>query len=522
LKAVVDIAPQRDFRESLMAMLGLCFVLIMVALDQTVVGTALPTIVAELKGFELYAWVGTAYLLTSVIVVPIFGKLGDEHGRKPFIVIAIIVFTLASIFCGMAQSMLQLVLARALQGVGGGILMATSFACIPDLFPDTRERLRWQVLFSSAFGLANAFGPSLGGYLAEYWGWRWVFFVNLPVGILSMGFVWYFLPSIRHSAQSPSKMDWLGALLVALTLGCLQLFVEWLPQSKSIWLLATIGVAGTISGITLIWWERRCDNPILPLDMFKNNILGPVFTLSMIMGFCLFAIMYYAPLLFQGGFRLSPNQAGMLITPLAVFITVGSIVNGRIMTRLKSPNMVLLSGLIFFLFSTIAMTQTTVATPHAIVALAMALGGLGIGLLLPNLTLIVQTSSLRKQLGVATAMLQSTRMVGSMLGTAIIGSLISNQYTAKVNNMLAANHASQLAHWLDNPQILFSHELAKKFVNVMPQFEKAAAHYLAGAEHALIEAVHESQWLITGFIILAFWLVYRIPAINIHDHAKEN
>jgi len=520
LKSAITTAP-RDFRQTLLAMLGLCFVLVMVALDQTVVGTALPTVVAELKGFELYAWVGTAYLLTSVIVVPIFGKLGDEHGRKPFIVIAIIIFTLASIFCGMAQSMLQLVLARALQGVGGGMLMATSFACIPDLFPDTRERLRWQVLFSTAFGLANAFGPSLGGYLAEYWGWRWVFFVNLPVGILSLGFVWYFLPSIRHSAQEPSKMDWLGAVLVALTLGCLQLFVEWLPQSKSILLLVASGAAGTISAITLIWWERRCDNPILPLDMFKNNVLGPVFALSMIMGFCLFAIMYYAPLLFQGGFRLSPNQAGMLITPLAVFITVGSIINGRIMTRLKSPNKVLYSGLVFFLFSTIAMTQTTTATSHAIVALAMAFGGLGIGLLLPNLTLIVQTSTLRKQLGVATAMLQSTRMVGSMLGAAIIGSLISNQYTFKVNNMLAANHANQLAHWLDNPQILFSHELAKKFVNEMPKFDKGAANYFAGAEHALIEAVHESQWLITVFVILAFWLAYRIPAINIHGHAKD-
>ena len=167
------------------------------------------------------------------------------------------------------------------------------------------------------------------------------------------------------------------------------------------------------------------------------------------------------------------------------------------------------------------MTQTTTATPHVIVALAMALGGLGIGLLLPNLTLIVQTSTLRKQLGVATAMLQSTRMVGSMLGAAIIGSLISNQYTFKVNNMLVANHASQWAHWLDNPQILFSHELAKKFVNVMPRFEVGAANYLAGAEHALIEAVHESQWLITVFVILAFWLAYRIPVINIHNHAKD-
>jgi EmrB/QacA subfamily drug resistance transporter len=503
-----------------MAMIGLCFVLIMVALDQTVVGTALPTIVAELKGFEWYAWVGTAYLLSSVIVVPVFGKLGDEHGRKPFIVIAILIFTLASIFCGMAQSMLQLVLARALQGIGGGMLMATSFACIPDMFPDTRERLRWQVLFSTSFGLANAFGPSLGGYLAEYWGWRWVFYVNLPVGLLSLIFVWYFLPNIRHSAQTLSKMDWLGSLLVAITLGAFQLFVEWAPQGKSLWLLGLMASMGVMSAFTLIWWEQRCDNPILPLAMFKNNILGPVFALSMIMGFCLFAVMYYAPLLFQGGFKLSPNQAGMLITPLAVFITVGSIINGRIMTRLKSPNVVILSGLCFFLISTITMTQTNAATSHWLVGSAMALSGLGIGLLLPNLTLIVQSNALRSQLGVVTAMLQSTRTVGSMLGAAVIGALISSQYKAKVNHMLETNHATQLAHWLDNPQILFSHELSEKFVNLMPTFKYDAANLLAGAEQSLIQAVHESQWLITLVGILAFWLVYKIPVINIHHQEK--
>ncbi len=511
----------RDFRQTLLAMLGLCFVLIMVALDQTVVGTALPTVVAELKGFELYAWVGTAYLLTSVIVVPIFGKLGDEHGRKRFVVVAIIIFTLASIFCGLAQSMLQLVLARTLQGIGGGMLIATSFACIPDLFPETLERLRWQVLFSTAFGLANAFGPSLGGYLAEYWGWRWVFFVNLPIGILSLGFVWYFLPNIRHSAQAPTRLDWFGAFLIALSLGCLQLFVEWLPQNKSLLLLLVVGLVGTISSITLIWWERRCENPILPFDMFKNRIIGPVLMLSMIMGFCLFSIMYYAPLLFQGGFKLSPNEAGMLITPLAVSITIGSIINGRIMIKLRSPKIVLYSGVIFFLLSAITMTQTTSHTPHALVSIAMAFGGLGIGLLLPNLTLIVQANTFRKQLGVATAMLQSTRMVGSMLGTAIIGSLISNQYTSKVNSMLAENHASQLAHWLDNPEILFSNELRQNFLNWAPQFEKQSIIYLDGAQHALIESVHESQWLIAVITIVAFWVVSRIPSVNIYNHLKE-
>ena len=514
-------ASQRSFRQTLLAMLGLCFVLAMVALDQTVIGTALPTVVAELNGFDLYAWVGTAYLLTSVISVPIFGKLGDEHGRKPFVLAAIILFTLASMLCGMAQSMLQLVLARALQGVGGGMLVATSFACVPDLFPNTQERLRWQILFSSAFGLANAVGPSLGGYLTEYWGWRWVFFVNLPVGIASLGFVWFFLPRIRHSEHPPSRMDWLGSLLVAMTLASLQLLVEWLPQHKSTLLLTALGSVGAISCVTLIWWERRCKNPLLPLNMFTHRILGPLFILSVMMGFCMFAVMYYAPLMFQGGFALSPNQAGLLVTPLAVSITVGSIVNGRIVTRLKSPNMILYVGLGFFWIAALSLTQTSQATPHAKIAVAMMLGGMGLGLLLPNLTLLVQSCTPRTQLGVATAMLQSMRMVGSMLGTALVGSLISHLYVSRVNDMLEAHHVSQLKSLLDDPQILVNHALAQKFTNLAMPDGNNTATFLASARNILVEAIHASQSIVAVLMVLAVWLVYRIPAINIHGRSTE-
>lgn len=503
----------RSFRQNLLAMLGLCFVLIMVALDQTVIGTALPTVVAELNGFDLYAWVGTAYLLTSVITVPIFGKLGDEHGRKSFVVAAIVLFTLASMLCGIAQSMLQLVLARALQGIGGGMLVATSFASVPDLFPEPRERLRWQILFSTAFGLANAVGPSLGGYLAQYWGWRWVFFVNLPVGIASLAFVWFFLPTIRHSKQQPSRMDWLGSLLVATVLGCLQLLVEWLPQHKPLPLLVALGTGGVVSCAALVWWERRTENPVLPLEMFTHRALGPLFTLAATMGFCMFAILYYAPLLFQGGFGLLPNEAGLLVTPLAVFITVGSIVNGRIVTRLHAPNALLYAGLGLFLAAALGLTQTTPATPHAMIALTMVTGGLGLGMLLPNLTLMAQYSTPRTQLGVVTAMLQSMRMVGNMLGTALAGALISTLYAAKTNAMLKLHRSEQWSSWLDDPQILVDRAKAAKFTGLAGLDANAL---LMGSRDALITAIHDSQWLISALLLLAFFLVRRIPPISIH------
>ena len=504
---------ERTFQQNLLAMLGLCFVLIMVALDQTVIGTALPTVVAELNGFDLYAWVGTAYLLTSVITVPVFGKLGDEHSRKPFVVAAIVLFTLASMLCGIAESMLQLVLARALQGIGGGMLVATSFASVPDLFPEARERLRWQILFSTAFGLANAIGPTLGGYLAQYWGWRWVFFVNLPVGVASLVFVWFFLPRIRHSDRPPSRMDWIGALLIATALGSLQLLTEWLPQHKPVFLLFALGLSALLSVAALLFWEKRCANPLFPLAMFTHRALGPLFTLAVTMGFCMFAILYYAPLLFQGGFGLMPNEAGLLVTPLAVFITVGSIVNGRIVTKLQAPNALLHVGLGLFLMSTLALTQTSPSTSHGAIALTMITGGLGLGMLLHNLTLMAQYSIPRTQLGVATAMLQSMRMVGNMMGTALAGALISNLYAARMYAMLELHRSAQWSSWLADPQILVDRAKAARFI---ANAGLDANTLLTGARDALIDAIHGSQWMIAGLLALSFYLVRRIPPISIH------
>ncbi|MCC6302654.1 MAG: MFS transporter [Gammaproteobacteria bacterium] len=512
----MDTAPARNFRQQLLAILGVCFVVAMVALDQTVIGTALPTIVAELKGFDLYAWVGTSYLLCSIIAVPIFGKLGDEHGRKPYALAAILLFTAASMLCGLARDMLELVLARGLQGIGGGMLVATAFATVADLFPEPRERLRWQVLLSGAFGLANAFGPTLGGFLTEYWGWRWVFFVNLPVGVVSLWFVWRYLPRIRHSDQPPAQLDWPGAALIALTLASLQLLVEWLPQhDKPAALLGLLAAIGAVAGALLLWWERRCANPILPLDMLARNDLKPLFALSLVTGFCMFALMYYIPLLLQGGFGMSPNHAGLLITPLAVCITVGSIANGRIVARLAAPKRMLYAGLGFFGLASLALARMGAGTPDALIAAAMMSAGIGLGILLPNMTLFTQSIAPRARLGVATAMLQSTRMIGGMLGMAIIGTLVSHRYVAEVDALLRANDGLRWAAALGDPQILLDRGLADDFGTALARTGHDAAALLAGARDSLIASIHVSQWVIAALVALALLVAYRVPPVRL-------
>jgi MFS family permease len=422
------------FRESLMAMLGICFVTMLVALDQTVVGTALPTIVAELRGFNLYAWVATSYLLTSVITVPIFGRLGDYYGRKPFVIASIVVFTVASALCGLANNMLFLVLARGLQGIGGGMLVGTAFACIADLFPDSVVRLRWQVMMSSAFGIANAVGPSLGGILTQYYGWRSVFYVNLPVGLLSVFFVWRFLPHLRHvKHEGKMRLDWQGAGLIAIALGSLQLFVEMLPKHGL--------SAGSL----------------------------------------------------------------MLLAASMVFITIGSIVNGRIVTRVKNPNAMLFVGFALLAVACLGVVIATRSMPRPLLVMFMVLGGLGLGFVMPNLTVFAQLTAGREHLGIATALLQSLRMIGGMIGTALTGTLVSHLYASGVQLSLDKDSAS---HWfsdLSDPQILINHEAQTTLLSQLAAAGHNGAMLLESARESLVAAIHIGLAVAAVVAVLAVW-----------------
>jgi len=468
------------FRESLLAMLGISFVTMLVALDQTVVGTALPTIVAELRGFDLYAWVATSYLLSSVITVPIFGRLND---------------------------MLYLVLARGLQGIGGGMLVGTAFACIPDLFPDSVVRLRWQVLMSSAFGIANAVGPSLGGVLTQTFGWRSVFYVNLPVGLLSLVFVWRYLPHLRQvEHESKMRLDWPGALLIAASLGALQLFVEWLPKYGIASWATLLLVVAVAAGAGLWHWEKRCAQPILPFDMFANRALSALFVLAILAGFAMFSLLFYAPLLFQGGFGMSPKEAGLVITPLVVFITIGSIMNGRVVTRIRQPNAMLHVGFVLFAIACAGIVVSTHTTPTWVLMALMVAGGIGLGFVLPNLTVFAQQTAGRQHLGIATALLQSLRMVGGMIGTALTGTLVNQMYSSGVHDALAADHALQWHARLADPQILIDRAAQGGLVAELTRAGQAARESLVGA-------IHLGVAMAAVVAVYSVWQCRRVPPI---------
>jgi MFS family permease len=384
-------------------------------------------------------------------------------------------------------------------------------------------RLRWQVLISSAFGIANAIGPSLGGFLTEYAGWRSVFYVNLPVGLLGVYFVWRHMPLIRHHRQQgPMKLDWPGALLIAAALGSLQLFVELLPKhgfSIGMVLLALTGIAAFVS---LYFCEKRAANPVLPFEMFRNPALAALFTLSVMIGFMMFALIFYMPLLMQGGFGLSPKEAGLLITPLVVCITLGSISNSRLLPRLSNPARVMYAGLVLLLLSGTGVTLLKVSSPHWLIALCMLGSGLGLGFVLPNLTIFTQQIAGRTHLGIATAMIQSLRMVGGMLGTALVGSFVNHVYESRVAAALNAAQASRWLPQLNNPQVLINKQAQVEFLAQLHALGQNGAALIEAARVALVSSIHMGQMLSVAVALLALWQMRRVPPLRLHRPTGEH
>ncbi|HEU5431045.1 MAG TPA: MDR family MFS transporter, partial [Thermomicrobiales bacterium] len=323
---------QLQGRQLAVAMTGILLGLLLSALDSTIVGTAMPRIIADLGGLDHYAWVATSYLLTSTAAVPIFGKLSDIYGRKWFYIGGMIFFLAASALCGISQSMAQLIAFRGLQGIAGGILTANAFAIIGDLFPPA-ERGKWQGVTSSVFGLASVVGPWLGGWLTDGPGWRWVFYVNIPVGLLAAAVLTIGLPAIRGHVQA--AIDWGGAalivastvpLLLALSLGGSQ-FAWVSPQIIGLFALAIV------MAVLFVFVENRVPEPIIDPELFRNR----TFTISVVsmflVGAGMFGAIMYVPLFMQGVIGASAANSGAVLTPMMLSLAVASTIGGQIISR---------------------------------------------------------------------------------------------------------------------------------------------------------------------------------------------
>ena len=422
--------PSLDSRRLIPIIIGLLLGMLLAALDQTIVGTAMPHIITELGGTNV-TWVVTSYLLASTVSVPIIGKLSDIYGRRIFFMGGMVIFLIGSALSGTSQNMVELVLYRGLQGLGAGALMPIALSIIGDIFPPS-ERGKWQGLFVAVFGLSAIVGPLLGGAITDHWGWRWVFYVNMPVGAVALIAAGLTLPPsinrIRH------KIDFLGAgvlvvwavaLLLGFSLGGSQFaWGSW--QIVSLFVIAAVGMAA------FIFIEFRQPEPVIDPRLFKNDI----FTISSLSMFMLSAGMFgaisYLTYFVQIGLGQSATNSGVILTPMMMGFIVSSIIGGQLLSRTGKYKIMAMTGFVVAAFGMFLLAHMTTATTNGELVRNMIITGLGIGVLMSLFTIIVQNAFSRDLLGQVTSSLTFFRSLGSSIGVAVLGAIVTNAYTTKV------------------------------------------------------------------------------------------
>ncbi len=416
---------------------GVMMALLLASVDGTVVGTAMPRIIAELQGLQYYAWVTTAYLVASTVMVPIAGKLGDLFGRKPFILIGMIGFVLASALCGQSQNMIELLAFRGLQGLFGGVLMANVFTVIADLY-DPTTRAKMQGLFAAVFGISSIIGPTIGGYITDNLGWRWVFYVNLPVGIVAVAIIGFGMPFVR-TEKSWRHIDFEGAGLLALAVVPLliALSISTDHDWTSVPMLALLGLA-VLAAVAFVLVELREPEPIVPLSLFRNV----TFTVSVTVGFLsavgMFGTILFVPLLYQGVLGLSATNSGQLLTPMMFGLIVASVASGQVITRVKRYRFVGTLGLSTMVLGMWLLSQVRPGASGAEAVRDIVLIGAGLGMNMPLYQNAVQSAVPISAVGVATSQVQFWRSMGGTVGAAVLGSVLAHRLPQEISAQIGA------------------------------------------------------------------------------------
>ncbi len=494
--------------QMLLATVGVALSLLLASLDQTIVGTAMPRIVAELQGLNYYAWVVTAYLVTSTVVVPIAGKLGDMFGRKPFLLAGMIGFVGASALCGLSQNMAELVVFRGTQGLFGGMLFASVFAVLADIFP-VEQRARMQGVFGGVFGLSSLVGPTIGGWLTDGPGWRWAFYVNVPVGVLAVLAVVIALPYVRSRAQV-RDIDWLGGITLAA--GLAPLLIAFSITNTHSWTSPEVMGLLALSAVVLAFFfivERRAGQPIVPFGLFRNNVFAISVTVAFFSALGMFGTILFVPLLYQGVLAVSATNSGQLLTPMMLGLIVFSTIAGQVMTRIRHYRYIGTVGIVLMIAGMLLLTQVEPTTSQWRVALDIVIVGAGLGMTFPLTIVAVQSALPREFLGVASSQVQFWRNLGGTIGAAILGSILARQLPGAVDSRVAALHLPtplKLPNGGGSPQELFDPaRLAHLRASLPPQAAPAFDQVMHATRLALADTLHELFAIAAAIMVVALF-----------------
>jgi len=410
---------------------GLMVTLMLAALDQTIVATALPKVVSDLGGITQYTWVFTAYMLGSTVTVPLYGKLGDAHGRKPLFIIAISIFLVGSALCGLAQNMVELVIFRAIQGVGAGGLFPLTLAMVGMIVPP-RDRGRYQGLIGSVFAAASIIGPLVGGFIVDNFSWRWIFYVNLPVGGLALAVILVTMP--RRPYKQEHSIDWFGAGVLAAGTTALLLGLVWGGRDypwASPEVLGPLGASVVLlAAFALV--EREVREPILPFDLLRNQTVASSVACMGLVGAAMFGTISFVPLFVQGVIGTSATSSGVVLTPFLLGAVCTSFISGQIVSRTGRYRPNTLIGPIVLGIGLLLLSRMGVHTTNAEAARNMLIAGIGLGMMMQIFVLSVQNSVPRRLMGTATALTQFSRSIGATLGVTLMGVIVNQQLPAGV------------------------------------------------------------------------------------------
>jgi EmrB/QacA subfamily drug resistance transporter len=442
-----------------LAILGaVMLALFLSAMDQTIVGTALPRVIADLSGLELYSWVFTSYMLCSTTFVPIIGKMGDIYGRKQFLIGGVVIFLIGSMLCGMSQSMEQLIVFRGVQGLGGGLIFANSFAMLGDLF-DPIERGKYAGLMSSVFGLASIIGPLVGGFITDNFDWRWVFYVNIPLGIAALIVLATVLPA-SPGKRSELPVDYAGAIVLAIAIAPMLLAFSWAGTDYAWTSPQVVGLlcisAAALAAFLII--ELRAPDPVVPLSLFKNRVFAVCTAAAFVSGAAMFAGSVYIPLFMQGVLGFSATNAGLVLTPMTIAMVAGSTTAGQLISRTGKYKWMTVGGLVCATCGLLALSWMTASSSQLHGMISMSIVGLGLGLSFPTLVLATQNAVPHSMMGVTTSLNQFARSVGGTIGVAIMGSILirrlNDELAAGLPEEVRTGAPEPLLEGLSNPRIL--------------------------------------------------------------------
>jgi EmrB/QacA subfamily drug resistance transporter len=495
-------------REKLEILGAILLALFLFALDQTVVGTALPKIITDLRGNELYTWAITIYLLTSTISGPIYGKLSDLFGRRPIVIWAVSLFLVSSVFAGLSQEMWQFILFRGLQGLGGGAVFPVALAVVADLYTPA-ERGKYLGLFGAVFGVSSLVGPAIGGIITDVFSWHWIFFVNVPLGLVSLVILWRLLPAIRRP-EAARNIDYVGAIVFGLAIA--PFLVGLTNKQTGDWTDPSVGgliLVGLVFGVVFLWIESRVPEPIVPLSLFRIRTFRISVAAMFLAAFGFFTAVVFLPRWFQTVAGASATESGYNILPLLGGLIISAIASGQIVARVGRYKFLMFGSLLLLALGLYLLTNLHADTERPVLWLWMLVAGVGIGPSFAVFTLIVQNSVQPERIGVATSSLTFFQQIGGTVGLTLASTILANRIVTELPVQLAAAGVPPQALGqipLRGPgqttgvDLFATGDLGKAILNAIPEASRAT---LAPIIPNIVHAVHEA---FTVALASTFWI----------------